>query len=88
MLKQKQNKRNKNQGFQAAACTCKNKPAYASKIMRAQVLTQKHKNRVERQNWNSNNLTCILNIQTYKPKPDKHVKAYYHKEKKKTNRKI
>ena len=55
---------------QARLCVCKFLP----------------KNRAEPQNGNSNNLTYILNIQIYKPKLDKHVKAYYNKETRQTER--
>ena len=44
------------------------------------------KNKAEPQNGNSNNLTCILNIQKHKPRLDKHIKACYNEQTKQTER--
>ena len=46
----------------------------------------KHKNIVEPQNGNSNNLTCILCIQKHKPNLEKHIKTYSNKQTKQTRR--
>ena len=81
----------KNQGFWAAACARKNKPAYMGKIMRTQFLPKNPKNTknsAEPLNGNPNNLTCILNIQKCKPRLEKHIKTCYNQKKKKTNRRI
>ena len=77
MWKQKQNKRKKKLGIlgsglhtQEQACVRKARLCVRRFLPRN---PKNIKNKAEPQNWNSNNLICILNIQTYKPK---HVKAY------------
>ena len=55
---------------QEQACVCKARLCVRRFLPRN---PKNIKNKAEPQNWNSNNLICILNIQTYKPK---HVKAY------------
>ena len=65
------------------ACVCIIKPVCASFYLNN---TKNTKNRTELQNSNSNNLTCFYNIQLHKPKLDKHVKEYYNKKTKQTER--